>query len=871
MADKQSLFNELVQTLEALDSLLAEHPDALAGLDANAAKNLQGIRDAVAKQLAKMPGAGQFPAPDWSWKERFDELYSTFQRECLQNTLGAAEGRKLAKQMQNALDQGAKELEKYQEKYPQAQSTIAKIRTELNARSTKLGALDCNALPDVPERFVPHEQENVDILYRDRNMEENYEDFSELYHSEYGFNKTVSKHLMTDDYIESVLHELKNYQRLHKDDINEQEKIVADARKKAQAAEKAKSSDRLVLAQAAEREEQKLDRMRGSQQENMSKAIDQVQKDLKEARQKEDQAAKKLKEDGLSAEIERNKGNIPSYINMAYLQPFIKLANAYMTDCNDARRTAHTKESMNRIIAQVQNHLNDAMYLGIINSADQATVQSYIDQMQQAVETLQTNCSYAPAPNYSIMDSTPEADLLDKCDNPIHYLFTRTVTVVPNPTWGPQTITYSQIVGATQTTTTVTLLPNGAGGGLPATALASGDFNLSTINTYFQNNPAQISFSKPLGYGIPAIPPPIWYEITDMDLAVTEKDACGNPIKYTARRVVKQIPNPDCGPSRINYISIIAAKQEKNPILLIGDQRDQDDLPDDALSKEGFDLASIQAAFEGEHKGKTEYSTPLNIVLPEMPPPPLYEITDSVPTPLRNRCGDVVGWRSTRTVKKLPNPDCIKDRLVVKAVYGRDASRTDHPELVLSNTNVSALPSSAQQPRKNATTVINLDGYFGKNPDKTTQERTLQWNFGTPPFTGARSFPITVGYWDAVIAPASLTSPSFQQLIRYLQCNEDAKIQVLGMLDYNTDGTAFTDVYDPADRARDRIPAAVTNPVDYIFVKGANLRTLILSTYKDIDPSQIIAPRRGDVPNASLIIGRSETNGTNVNVTLIED
>lgn len=123
-----------------------------------------------------------------------------------------------------------------------------------------------------------------------------------------------------------------------------------------------------------------------------------------------------------------------------------------------------------------------------------------------------------------------------------------------------------------------------------------------------------------------------------------------------------------------------------------------------------------------------------------------------------------------------------------------------------------------------------------------------------PPAMFARgpvNIPIQVGFWNAVVNPASLATPEVRDLINWLRADYSNTITILGWFsDAPGAPDPLTSVYPRAMRDANRIPSTVINPIDYIFVKANNVRGILISM--GAPAAQINVPAKSSLTPAQM-------------------
>lgn len=449
------------------------------------------------------------PTPEWF--KRFESLYTKYDQACCANKLSSKEEKFLKKEMEKAIKAGEKLLQKEGvDNNTSLEEQIAQAKGQLNT----LQCANNHIEQEEEEVFIPHVHDDKHFIGGDKDAG----NFFSILDGEYTYNKSLSNFLITPEYIESLLHELEplldNYKHNLKGAIQEVKNQIKTARKTAK--EHKCPVPKKRIAQLKDKIGEMKDKL-----QLMKEKVKELKKEKKQLEKEIKKDNKALQKEGLIDDIQRHKGNIDGYLDAAYISKFKKAGEDYVANCQkeepSERVAAYLKESMERLIVQLDQEIKDAECTELITEADKAQMNSIKEQMEKSITTLERDCTFQGLPCYIIEDIQPSTTT-DHCGNIITLKATRKVTKIVNPDFKPQTIDYSKIIAATQDSIPILNIADQKGQtALPETALQAEGFDIESINIYFENNPTVSEYTTPLDLET-GIMTPMIYTISDGEL-----------------------------------------------------------------------------------------------------------------------------------------------------------------------------------------------------------------------------------------------------------------------------------------------------------------------------------------------------------------
>jgi hypothetical protein len=545
------------------------------------AKNLAVIQELI--QTLQQEQINWSKSPSSNWLNLFEAAYTKYDQFCCANKLTTKIERQLKKEMQKAINQGKRQLKKEGEGSSKLQEDITEAEKKLNTLQCERNTHN-DPHQESHEIFVPHVTDDKHYI----DMWQNANDFFSLFNGEYQYNKGLSDFLMTPEYIDSILHELTTFMQAHKQDIKN------------------------AIQQGGQNREE-IKKMK-AKLSLMREKIKEVKKARKQALREVKKEEKSLAKEGLVDDIQRHKGNIDGYLDAAYISKFKKAGEDYVANCQkeepSERVAAYLKESMERLIVQLDQEIKDAECTELITEADKAQMNSIKEQMEKSIITLERDCTFQGLPFYIIEDIHPTTTT-DHCGNIIALKATRKVTQVANPDFKPQTIDYSKIIAATQDSTAILNIADKKGQtALPETALQPTGFDIDNLNTYFENNPNQTEYRTSLDLETGTTTPMI-YTISDGELEpITDENNI--VIEWKATRIITAKIAPDCIP-KLKWKSLYTKQQdqattEPNTIS----EGSGEKLPPEIKGKD-YSLIELNQLLKNKKEIKEELSWTLNV------------------------------------------------------------------------------------------------------------------------------------------------------------------------------------------------------------------------------------------------------------------
>jgi len=369
--------------------------------------------------------------------DEFDKAYQEYDSKCCAGDLTPKEEKQLSNKMTKSLNKAKKHVDKMD-------TPSEEMQKRLTDSEQMLRDLDCDGKKDEEEVFVEHDDRAVNFI----GDLDNERDFMALWDREFTYNKGLSDKLMTPEYLEEIEAELKEFRHGHiKVDVPAMRHAAKEATDLANEVEKdPKHPQRrqvLLLRREANRLNEKLENMRKATA-LMNERLKEFAKFKREQKKEERQDERDLKKDGYSDNLERNKGDIPGYLDNAYYFKFVRASKQYLTDCNDLQQATYLAETMNRFIVQMTNELNDATCHDLLEDSEIVQINGRITDMRTIYNDVTNNCSLPL--RYAISDAgvTPVRDSNGWI---IGWNATRTIVASPNPDLEPIT-TWTNIYAA---------------------------------------------------------------------------------------------------------------------------------------------------------------------------------------------------------------------------------------------------------------------------------------------------------------------------------------------------------------------------------------------------------------------------------------
>ena len=246
------------------------------------------------------------------------------------------------------------------------------------------------------------------------------------------------------------------------------------------------------------------------------------------------------------------------------------------------------------------------------------------------------------------------------------------------------------------------------------------------------------------------------------------------------------------------------------------------------------------------------------------------QIQDSITGTDLDSCGNIIQVNFDRIATQVPNPDCERQKIIYTGILASTQNYNTPPQTYnyIDDGEGKTLPSGTIDSPNFDSTLLN--NHFESNLNNNSYTEAFSIPVTAPPIiANGTTFPITINYWTAVVTAPATALLTLQPVIDFLNYYCNSSVTILGQLDYGLPrATAFTNTYTPTQRIANGIPAAVINPVDYIFVKGQNVAAILAGSPLLNNPTQVIAPTLATTPAASLNIASNRALGTNVIVTV---
>jgi hypothetical protein len=434
-------------------------------------------------------------------------------------------------------------LQQLQQKNKKAFSHLSS--TELDAINNAKSILAKDPVTDPStEHFTPHVHDDQHYLDKTKNAS----DFFSLWNGEYTYNKNLSDFLMTPEYMDYIDHELRDLFQGHKEDIKRltQQLKGLDTKAKSQIQELKKQIKRML-------EEVDL----------MKKNLTELATDKKAAVKDKEEEAKSLNKEGLEDSIQQHKGDIISYLENAYFYKFMTAGKDYANNCDNERKKTYLREVMERLKTQMNQEKEDAIKLNLITEGEKGQLEGYLKQMEASLRRLETSCSFGGSPFYLITDIDLNIER-DHCGKILKISAKRKVTKIENPDFKAQSLDYTKILGALPENEEAVFVPNqNKQNTLPTIALDSSNFNIKSLNDYFESNPNEEEYLSDLVWESDHIPA-MEYIITDNDVKtiIGEDDIVTD---WEATRTIEAILAEDCV-EKVTYGKLWAQRLRRDPI-----------------------------------------------------------------------------------------------------------------------------------------------------------------------------------------------------------------------------------------------------------------------------------------------------------------